>query len=519
MTVSPPGHWILNRMVYLLHKTLGIINTTVEKGIVFLLQNSNTFTGINTFTGGINVNNINSINGNINGNIKGNITFNSEIIVNSNITANNGSFTGNNLVINNIEKNTNSNVTFKNNINMNNNNINNVDTIFSNTLNINTISLEDSSLPYITVNDDITFIKDINVNGNLIVDGSTFTVNRETLTINDRFIVLNANLSGSGLSYTDPAGIIVDTHDNNDNQNRGYLLWTLFDKNDPTNRELNRTWDLSGDNLRGNVLKATTLRGNILDSYYSSNISVIKDINMNNNNIYDVDTIFGNTLNINQIKTNPAANISVLNTIDMNHNYIINANISALNHTQISVENGLINTQRLTLSNTNDFLTNDFNLGATHGMNIIEPTKLNIWKRSTDISYTLFLPENNGQTKREFDSIIGGESPTNTSSILAIGAFYKSHDSLQSLNNSQCYLIPPSMIPSNITELQGQTLFETIGETNQRIRHLAGYNLSNNSINHLSNTLVPTVGQIVDLLTYLDVSMNGKQTNLASFYS
>ena len=62
-------------------------------------------------------------------------------------------------------------------------------------------------------------------------------------------------------------------------------MWTLFDPNNPLNEDLNRTWDLSGDNLRGNVLKATILRGNILDSYYSPNISIISHIDMNNNDI------------------------------------------------------------------------------------------------------------------------------------------------------------------------------------------------------------------------------------------
>ena len=96
MSVSPPGHWLLNRMVFLLNRTLGIINSSVLNSIKNLLKDANTFTGINTFMGGINVDNIDSINGNT--------TFNSEIIVNSNITANNGSFIGDNLVINIIEK-------------------------------------------------------------------------------------------------------------------------------------------------------------------------------------------------------------------------------------------------------------------------------------------------------------------------------------------------------------------------------------------------------------------------------
>jgi len=345
MSVSPPGHWLLNRMVFLLNSTLNIINSSVFNSIINLLKDANTFTGINTFKGGINVDNIDSINGNT--------TFNSEIIVNSNITANNGSFIGNNLLINNIEKNTDEDVSFQNSIDMSNNNIDNINT-------------------------------------------------------------LNAN-----------------------------------------------------------------------------------------------------ELNIDVININTASNISVLNTIDMNNNFIINANISALNDSQINVENGLINARTLTLSDTNIYETNNFNLGARRGINVIGDTQINIWKGSNDAYYRLFLPENNGETNNNA-TITGGNQQTHTQSILAIGAFYKRQNSLQSLNNSQCYLIPPSMINSHIPELQGTTLFKTIGEQNENIRYLAGYPNTNISIHELKNTLVPTVGQIVDLLNYLGVTMNGKQDNLES---
>ena len=131
MSVSPPGHWLLNRMVFLLNKTLEIINDRVFNSILNLLSDSNRFTGINTFMGGINVDNINSI--------YGNTTFNSEIIVNSNITSNNGIFIGNILNIDIIEKNIASNITLKNNIILNNNNIYDVDTLTGNNLNIDVI--------------------------------------------------------------------------------------------------------------------------------------------------------------------------------------------------------------------------------------------------------------------------------------------------------------------------------------------------------------------------------------------
>lgn len=511
MPVGPPNWWLLNRIVYLINKTLELINTTVSMSIQDLKNNQNTFKGINTFAQGIAVNNIESINGNT--------TFDSEIIVNSNITANNGSFIGDNLVINIIEKNRNSNVTFQSSIDMNYNNINTVDTIFGNTLNINTISIKNNSLPYITVQDDIIFNNGVNVNGNLTVDGSTITVNRETLTINDKFIVLNANIESSSINYTDPAGIIVDTH-NSTEHSRGYLLWTLFDSNNPTNTELNRTWDLSGDNLRGNVLKATTLRGNILDSYYSPNISVISDINMSNNDISNIniltasginidviktDTIFSKSLDTDVIKTNIASNISILNTIDMNNNHIINANIAALNHSQINVENGLINSRNLTLGGFNADQTNGVTFRALHGLSSLENTKVVL-----DPNGTLYLPENNGVS-------FGSNNSNHTQSIIGIGGLYKVQNKTQHFLNSNCYLIPPSMV-SNESHLQSTTLFETIGESTS-ITQLAGYPDTNISINKLRNTLVPTVGQIVDLLNYLDVSMNhSKANNLKSIY-
>ena len=65
-------------------------------------------------------------------------------------------------------------------------------------------------------------------------------------------------------------------------------------------------------------------------------------------------------------------------------------------------------------------------------------TKLNIWRDKDETPYTLFLPESNGQTTdQEGSNINGGNQQAHTQSILAIGAFYKQQDSLQSLNNSQ----------------------------------------------------------------------------------
>lgn len=244
---------------------------------------------------------------------------------------------------------------------------------------------------------------------------------------------------------------------------------------------------------------------------------------MGNNNISNINTLTASDLNIDVIKRNTGSNISVMNTNDMNNNYIINANIAALNHSQINIENGLINAQTLSLSRTNIYETNSFILGARHGMSPIHKTKFNIWRgmnseHRLEDHYRLFLPENNGETTDGGGNIIGGNQQTHTQSILAIGAFYKRQNSLQSLNNSQCYLIQPSMISSDVPELKGTTLFKTFGEQNESIRYLAGYQNPSSDINELRNTLVPTVGQIVDLLNYLGVTMNDKQTNLASTY-
>ena len=72
---------------------------------------------------------------------------------------------------------------------------------------------------------------------------------------------------------------------------------------------------------------------------------------------------------------------------------------------------------------------------------------------------------------------------------------------------------------SNETDLQSTALFETIGGSTS-ITQLAGYPEANIPINKLKNSLVPTVGQIVDLLNYLGVSMDtSKADNLKSTYS
>ena len=187
----------------------------------------------------------------------------------------------------------------------------------------------------------------------------------------------------------------------------------------------------------------------------------------------------------------------------MNNHHIINANIAALNHSQINVENGLINSRNLTLGGFDAGLTNGVTFRAWHGLNSLQNTKVVLYQNDT-----LYLPENNG-TSFGFN---------HTQSIIGIGGLYKVQNNTQQFLNSNCYLIPPSMV-SNETDLQSTALFETIGGSTS-ITQLAGYPEANIPINKLKNSLVPTVGQIVDLLNYLGVSMDtSKADNLKSTYS
>ena len=257
-----------------------------------------------------------------------------------------------------------------------------------------------------------------------------------------------------------------------------------------------------------NTLTASDLNIDVISKNTAANISVISNIDMSNNDISNINTLTASQLNIDIIKTNIASNISVMNTIDMNNHFIINANISALNYTQISVEGGLINSQTLTLGGFDSIQQNEVLFRSRYGLNLLGTTKVVL-----DQSDTLYLPENNGVP-------FGSNNSNHTQSIIGIGGLSKDQENYQQLLNSQCYLIPPSMINSNIPELQGPTLFKTIGEQNESIRYLAGYQNPSSDINQLKNSLVPTVGQIVDLLNYLDVSMNTiKAGNLISTYS
>ena len=225
---------------------------------------------------------------------------------------------------------------------------------------------------------------------------------------------------------------------------------------------------------------------------------------MNNNDISNINILTARELNIDVIKTNTTSNISVMNTIDMNNHYIINANIAALNNSQINVENGIINASTLTIGEFNIDRINAVTFRAWNGLNPL--LNENVVLLPSD---TLHLPEHNGTTS----------NGNHSHSIIGIGGLYKVQNNTQQFINSRCYLIPPSMISSDVPTLKGTTLFKTIGEQNENIRYLAGYLTANIEINELRNTLVPTVGQIVDLLNYLGVHMNGKENNLASTYS
>ena len=191
----------------------------------------------------------------------------------------------------------------------------------------------------------------------------------------------------------------------------------------------------------------------------------------------------------------------------MNNHHIINANIAGLNHSQINVENGLINSRNLTLGGFNADLTNGVTFRAWHGLNSLDKNT----KVVLPPNGTLYLPENNGVP-------FGSNNSNHTQSIIGIGGLYKVQNNTQQFLNSTCYLIPPSMISSDVPALKGNTLFKTIGEQNQNIRHLAGYLNPISPINDLKNSLVPTVGQIIDLLNYLGVTMNSNAGNLKSTY-
>ena len=147
-------------------------------------------------------------------------------------------------------------------------------------------------------------------------------------------------------------------------------------------------------------------------------------------------------------------------------------------------------------------------------VNTIFSNRLNINTISLEESTSLYITVQddirfNNSINVSSNLIVGGSTITVNSQTLTIN------------DRFICYLIPPSMISSDVPALKGITLFKTIGEQTENIRYLAGYPTANIGINELKNSLVPTVGQIVDLLKYLglDTHMNGNQNNLASTYS
>jgi cytoskeletal protein CcmA (bactofilin family) len=163
------------------------------------------------------------IDGNLSGNtqlnIQGNLVITGETTFNGNINSNNTL---------NIE----SNVSINNSLTVND------ASTFNETLNIKNGGITLGNLS--TFNDKVIF------NGNVIFAGNVTETPRETLVIDANKLVLNANMGLSDLDFTHPAGIVVETHDEI-NHPHGYLFFDL---------SADRFWDLSGDNLSGNILQA-----------------------------------------------------------------------------------------------------------------------------------------------------------------------------------------------------------------------------------------------------------------------
>jgi hypothetical protein len=234
------------------------------------------------------------------------------------------------------------------------------------------------------------------LDGNLQLSGVAQTINTTTLTLETNIVRLNANIAAKTeedglLGETPDAGFVVEHH--NSSVPHGYFLFNHVGS------DKERFWDLSGDSLTGNVLEATTLRANVIQSNGAQNLTITPNVMAP----LFIGDLSGTTANLLTNVTAP----------------LFNGNLSG------------------TIANLTDNVTAPSFLGALTG---------------------------------------------------------------------------------NESDLQGIKLFKTIGEQNERIRYLAGYPTANVEINELRNTLVPTVGQIVDLLNYLGVHMNGNQTNLASRY-
>ena len=243
MPFGPPNWWLLNRMVHLTNKTLDIIEEGDKKILANILNNDNVISGNNTLTG----NNIftgdnvftgdNTFEGNLYGNTQLNIQ--SNLVINGETT-----FNGNVRFDGNI--NSNNTLNIESNVSINNSLTVNDASTFNDTLNIKEGG--------ITLGNLSTFNGNVIFNGNVRFDGGFTETFRETITANTNYILLNANIREQGFTFTYPAGIVIETH--NSSIPRGYLFFDL---------SADRFWDLSGDHLNGNIIKAETLIGNIIN--------------------------------------------------------------------------------------------------------------------------------------------------------------------------------------------------------------------------------------------------------------
>ena len=287
MPVGPPNWWLLYRMILLTKNTLNIIEESDREILANIFNNNNVISGNNTFTG-YNVFTGNTILGNcifnilegqdvvIGGNLSGNTQLNIQgnLVINGETTFNGEtSFNGN--IISNVSINNsltvNGETSFNGETAFNGNIISNVS--INNSLTVNDASTFNQTLNIkeggITLGNTSTFNSKVIFNGNVRFDGGFTETFREVITANTNYIVLNANIKEQNFDFTYPAGFIIETHDVNIPQ--GYLFFDL---------SADRFWDLSGDNLSGNILQANTLRGNIIESSgthkitFNSNIAV-----------------------------------------------------------------------------------------------------------------------------------------------------------------------------------------------------------------------------------------------------
>ena len=287
MPVGPPNWWLLYRMILLTKNTLNIIEESDREILANIFNNNNVISGNNTFTG-YNVFTGNTILGNcifnilegqdvvIGGNLSGNTQLNIQgnLVINGETTFNGEtSFNGN--IISNVSINNsltvNGETSFNGETAFNGNIISNVS--INNSLTVNDASTFNQTLNIkeggITLGNTSTFNSKVIFNGNVRFDGGFTETFREVITANTNYIVLNANIKEQNFDFTYPAGFIIETHDVN--IPHGYLFFDL---------SADRFWDLSGDNLSGNILQANTLRGNIIESSgthkitFNSNIAV-----------------------------------------------------------------------------------------------------------------------------------------------------------------------------------------------------------------------------------------------------